>query len=70
MGSKANETLSRETYAIPVIFTAYGLAATELISKSPISHLKYSLTSNGQYLAITDSLNPKPPIDKIILEDV
>ena len=46
IGFKADKTLSRETYVIPIIFTANSLVATELISKSPISHLKYFLISD------------------------
>ena len=69
-GSEADETLSRETYAIPAIFTVDGPVATELASKSPTSHPKYSPTSDGQGLAMTDSLGPKPPIDEIMPEDV
>ena len=46
IGSKADETLSKETYVISIIFTANSLAATELVSKSPISHPKYFLISN------------------------
>ena len=67
--SKANKTLSKKTYAIPIIFTTNGLVAMELVIKSPISHLKYFLISSGQGLIVTNSLNPKPSINEIILKD-
>ena len=70
IGSKADKTLNREIYVIPAIFTTNSLVATELTSKFPISHLKYFLISNRQGLAITNSLDLKPFIDKITLEDV
>ena len=69
IGSKADKTLSRETYTIPVIFTANSPAATELAIKSLISHPKYFSISGGQGLAVTDSFNPKPFINKIMPED-
>ena len=69
IGFEANKTLSRETYAIPIIFTTNGLVAMELVIKSPISHLKYFLISSGQGLAVTNSLNPKSFINEIMLED-
>jgi len=67
---KADETLSKDTYVIPVIFAINSLVATELVSRFPASHLKYFLISNRQDLVITDSLDSKPFINEITLENV
>ena len=68
--SKADETLSRETYTIPVVFIADGLVAIKLISKFPTFHPKYFSISNGQDLVITSSLNPEPFISRVLLENI
>ena len=67
---KADKTLSRETYAIFIIFIINGLVAIKLASKFSIFYLKYFSISNGQDLAIADSLNPKPSINEITLKNV
>ena len=68
--SKADKTLSKDTYVIPAIFIINSLVTTELASRFPASHLKHFLISNRQDLAITDSLNPKPFINEITLENI
>jgi len=67
---KADETLSKDTYAIPVIFAADGLVTTELISRFSIFYPKHFLISDGQDLAMTDSLDPKPSINEITLKNI
>jgi len=44
--SKADETLSKDTYVIPAIFAANGLIVIKLISRFPIFYLKYFLINN------------------------
>jgi len=67
---KADKTLSKDTYVIPVIFTANSLITTELVSRFPTFYLKYFLISDRQDLAITNSLNSKPFINEITLKNI
>ena len=67
---KADKTLSKDTYAISTIFATDSLVATKLASRFPASHPKHFSISNGQDLAITDSLNSKPSINEITLENI
>jgi len=70
MRSEADKTLSKDTYVIPIIFAANSLVAIKLVSRFPTSHPKHFLISDGQDLAITNSLDLEPFINEITLKNV